>query len=81
MPRQARLRLKLNVIIPNGPLLALPPAVILLLVRPHVAGLVKVRHVLVSVVERVRPRTHAAVVMMRLVEGARVPWIGAVRFR
>lgn len=80
MPRQARLRLKLNVVVPNGPLLALPPAVILPFVRPCVAGLVKVRHVLVLVVERVRPRAHAAVVM-RLVESARVPWIGAVRLR
>lgn len=80
VPRQARLRLKLNVVIPNGPLLALPPAVILSLMRPRVAGPVKVRHVLVSVVERVGPRAHAAVVM-RLVESARVPGVGAVRLR
>lgn len=78
VPGQARLRLKLYAIIPHSPSLPLPPPVILPLVRPRMARLVEMRHALVSEMVRVRPRAHAGI-MMRVMKGAGVPGIGAVR--
>lgn len=72
MARDARLRLKLDIIITYGTPLPLLAALVLPSVRPRVARLVKVRH-LFLVSEWIITRTHAA--MRGLVMTERVsPW-------
>lgn len=68
MARDARLRLKLDIIIAYGTPLPLLAALILPSVRPRVARLVKVRH-LFLVAERIITRTHATVRGLVVVEG------------
>lgn len=60
MHREAHLRLELDVVVAKRPLLPSPAPLILPLVRPRVARLVEVRHV-VAVPERVVARAHAPV--------------------